>query len=122
MARRRAGRPLLVAAGALVLAFLLWAAWGLFHASGAGRALGFLAMVLPLGLFPLAFHQTGTVWLTPGRAAVAALVVYFGLGLLYGALNQAGYFAGSPLSVLLWPTLLLWQDACVLGLWPCPAG
>lgn len=117
-------RRLAAAAALLLLATLLWAAlaWAAPspRSSGAGALLS-LAFLVPILAVLAAAWLAARTRLSAAAALAATLGAYAALGLLYALARRGGQVEGFPLKLLAWPTLLLWQDLCMLGGWPCPA-
>lgn len=82
-----------------------------------------VSVVAPSAAWAAALYAATSAF-ARNRRTIAALTAaaYVAAGTVYALLRNGGYLDGSVLEALLWPTLFLWQDACRLGVWPCPAG
>ena len=81
-----------------------------------------LTVAVPVVGWAAALVAAAAAAVRPAAAVAVSAAAYAALGSVYALVRAGGYFDGSLLEALLWPTLLLWQDMCLVGLWACPAG
>lgn len=97
--------------------------WSIAIRTQPGGPLATLLFLVPIAAV------TEAAWLvarprasSPARAAAFVAGGYVLVGALYALLRPDGQVEGFLLKALAWPVLVHWQDLCLLGAWPCPAG